>query len=214
MPRPGAARRHVGIDLDNTVIDYEHVFGPVAASLGLLGADAAAAGKAAVKAALRAGPHGEEGWMRVQGKAYGARIGLARPYAGAESVLRALAADGVRVSVVSHKTRHGHFDEERVDLWEAARGWLAERGLAGTGGAPVAADDVHFLETRDAKVARIAAIGCEAFVDDLPEVLLHPAFPDGVRRIWFAPAAHADEGPGLEPARGWDAVGAALGLEG
>jgi hypothetical protein len=204
----GALPAHLGLDLDNTIIDYEHVFGGVAVALGLLSAAEAGGGKAAVKAALRAGRAGETGWMRVQGKVYGRNIGEARPYPGAIDVLRALAAKGVRLSIVSHKTQLGHFDEDAVDLWDAARFWLGERGIVAPG--VVHPEDVHFLTTREAKLARIAGIGCTAFVDDLPEVLLHPDFPSGVRPVWFAHDKPAEEGRGLAPLRTWDEIGRAL----
>jgi hypothetical protein len=49
-----------------------------------------------------------------------------------------------------------------------------------------------FLEdTREAKVARIAACGCDAFIDDLEEVLTHPDFPSATARHLF----HPDPGP-------------------
>src|SRR6266404_4116929 len=37
------------------------------------------------------------------------------------------------------------------------------------------------------KVARAAALRCEVFVDDLPEILAMPGFPNGMRRILFDP---------------------------
>ena len=45
---------------------------------------------------------------------------------------------------------------------------------------------MHFRETREAKIAAIGQIGCAVFIDDLPEVLRHEAFPANVQRIWFA----------------------------
>jgi hypothetical protein len=44
---------------------------------------------------------------------------------------------------------------------------------------------VNFLETRQAKVATIAQLGCEVFVDDLPEVLNAPSFPSSTKGILF-----------------------------
>jgi hypothetical protein len=47
---------------------------------------------------------------------------------------------------------------------------------------------VSFELTKEAKVARIAALGCEAFIDDLPEIFASPDFPISTRRILFDPA--------------------------
>ena len=37
------------------------------------------------------------------------------------------------------------------------------------------------------KIARIAHIGCDYFIDDLPEILLMPGFPKNLKRILFDP---------------------------
>jgi hypothetical protein len=54
--------------------------------------------------------------------------------------------------------------------------------------------NVFFEGTRAEKLARIAALGCDWFIDDLAEVFSDPAFPQGVRRILFAPAQGAPAG--------------------
>jgi hypothetical protein len=47
---------------------------------------------------------------------------------------------------------------------------------------------VYFEDDRAHKLARIAALDCTHFVDDLEEVFADPHFPAGVRRILFAEA--------------------------
>jgi hypothetical protein len=91
----------------------------------------------------------------------------------------------VTIFIVSHKTRFGHFDPARVDLREAARGWMTAQGFFRAGrGLP--ADHVYFEDDREHKLARIAALGCSHFIDDLEEVFADPGFPAGVRRILLA----------------------------
>src|SRR5437879_1128769 len=97
---------HVGLDLDNTIIDYDQAFGAVGAEIGLLASGHRLASKDAVKAFLRTPPHVEEDWMRLQGQVYGRYIDRARIYDGVEQCLRMLRARGVKLSIVSHKTRH------------------------------------------------------------------------------------------------------------
>jgi hypothetical protein len=193
---------HIGIDLDNTIIDYEHVFGEIGVDIGLLPAGLGLVGKEQVKGHLLA--QSEDHWMRLQGQVYGRFIGRARPYRGVRECMLALRECDARVSIVSHKTRLGHFDDDRLDLWEAARGWLTTNGFIGAG--VVAADDVHFLETRESKIARIAELDCDAFIDDLAEVLLHPDFPRPTLPIWFADTKAKSEGHGLPPFRTWEAI--------
>ena len=38
-------------------------------------------------------------------------------------------------------------------------------------------DHVFFELTKEEKIARVANIGCDYFIDDLPEILLMPGFP-------------------------------------
>lgn len=206
-PSPVTAERRVrriGVDLDNTLCDYSQVFGPIAVELGLAPSSLINGSKRAVKDHLMRGAGGEEAWMRVQGQVYGRFLPRARPYAGAFEALKRFIGAGAEVKIVSHKTRRGHFDEHGVDLWDAARAWLTTNGLLELG---LSLGDVHFLETRDEKVARIAALACDLFIDDLPEVLKHPAFPSQITPIWFhGPGpAPADE-DGLIGYESWDAV--------
>ncbi len=206
---------HIGIDLDNTLIDYDEVFGPIAEKIGLFDEGQAPGSKEAVKAKLIARDPTENLWMRLQGQVYGRYIGLARPCKGATEFLAAVQGRGAKISIVSHKTKFGHFDPDQVNLWDAARNWLAEQRLVGPSGAGISGADVHFEETRDAKIARIASIGCQISVDDLEEVLTHPDFPPGVQRIWYAAKASPGEKKGhLEPYRNWreimDKVGKTL----
>jgi hypothetical protein len=62
---------------------------------------------------------------------------------------------------------------------------------------------VFFEETKEGKLARIAAVGCTTFVDDLPELLGDPRFPAGVRRILFDPARLHEPPAGVETAGSW-----------
>jgi hypothetical protein len=65
---------------------------------------------------------------------------------------------------------------------------------------------VFFEETKAGKLARIAALGCRAFVDDLPELLGDPAFPAGVRRILFDPGRLHAPPAGVVAAASWSEV--------
>ena len=93
---------------------------------------------------------------------------------------------GHRLFIVSHKTRFAAADTaQSCDLRIAALGWLHTRGLVSSSPGLVHADDVYFEDTRPAKCRRIAALDCDVFVDDLPEVFEEESFPEGVQRILF-----------------------------
>jgi hypothetical protein len=175
----------IGIDFDNTLIDYDQVFTAAAKRRGLI--DAAFDGsKRAVRDSIRLLPDGEFAWQLLQGYVYGAGIGSATMFDGADVFLRECRAKGLDVFVISHKTQFGHHDPRRVDLRRAALGWMAERGFFCSNGLGIPIERVFFESTRAAKLERICALGCTHFIDDLEEVFSDPAFPARVLPILFA----------------------------
>jgi hypothetical protein len=186
---------HVGIDFDNTIVSYDHVFHRLAAERGLVSHGVPHA-KVAIRDAIRALPEGELRWQELQAAVYGHGIRQAETMDGLGAFLEFCRAQGVTVSIISHKTRFAARDGN-VDLHEAALGWLAASGLLEFERTGLSTDRVHFEPTRRDKIARIVALGCSHFVDDLMEVLADPDFPGTVQRIHLAhpstpaPAEHA-----------------------
>jgi len=197
----------IGIDFDNTIVCYDDLFHRLAVERGLIGPDAPR-GKSSVRDALRRSGR-ESDWTKLQGEAYGPRIREAAAFTGILYFLKSCRTDGIHISIISHKTRHP-FVGERHNLHAAAYGWLAGNGFF-TADAGLSPDDVFLEEMKEAKLARIASLGCSHFIDDLPEILLHPAFPPAVQRVLFDPAhLHAD-GPYWRSLRSWsDAAGLLL----
>jgi FMN phosphatase YigB (HAD superfamily) len=201
----------VGLDFDNTIVCYDGLFHRLAVERGLIPASLPAT-KQSVRDHLRAAGR-EDDWTELQGIAYGPRITDAVPFPGVTDCLRTLRKAGVGVAVVSHKTRHP-YRGVRHDLHAAAHGFLRAHGFYKADVTGLSPDRVFLELTLSAKLARVAALGCDAFVDDLPELLSEPAFPAGVRKILFDPAgAHRDEGADAR-VRSWAEVGEAILAEG
>jgi len=197
---------HVGLDLDNTIITYDAAFARVGAEIGLLATGHGLCTKDEVKSFLIKPDRGEQDWMRLQGQVYGRHIGSAALNQGVREFIGKMRRRGAHISIISHKTRFGHFDDE-INLWDAARGWLDRQSFFSPDGLGLNPADLHFLETRDEKVSMIEKAGCDAFVDDLPEVLADPAFPRRTVGIWFAGERPAADGAGLLPYRNWADIG-------
>jgi hypothetical protein len=176
--------RRIGIDFDNTLIDYDAVFCTAARDRGLLGADFSG-NKQAVRDAIRLLPDGELAWQRLQGYVYGNGIAGAAMFDGADAFLRRCRDAGHSVFIVSHKTQFGHHDPQRVDLRTAALNWMEARGFFAPHVYAIPRDNVFFEASRAEKLRRIAALGCAYFIDDLEEVLLDPDFPPGVKPLLF-----------------------------
>lgn len=166
----------IGIDLDNTLVRYDDVFHRLAHERGLIDA-AVPPVKDAVRDALRRSGR-EDAWTELQGCVYGPGMEHAEPFDGALEFLRRCRELGVAARVISHRTRTP-FLGPAYDLHASARAWLARHGID---------RDVWLEETKAAKLCRIAELSVTHFVDDLPEFLTEPGFPDRVARVLFDPS--------------------------
>jgi len=171
----------IGLDFDNTIVCYDQAIALLAEELFELPADVPRT-KLGLRNFLRAAGREPE-WTAFQGELYGPGMRYAKPFDGAIATMLQLVDAGYELVIVSHRSRRPYAGEPH-DLHAAARGWVAER-LQCTG---LFAEDygcVNFLETRQEKVARIAELGCQAFLDDLPEVLGDAGFPASAAGILF-----------------------------
>jgi hypothetical protein len=176
--------KRIGIDLDNTLIDYEEVFRSFARERGLVPAEFAG-GKEEIREIARATSEGDIAWQRLQGAVYGKGIGRAVLFDGAGAFLRQASDRGCEIAIVSHKTEFGHFDPDRVNLRSAALVWLEQRGFFRDDGFAIPKKNVVFAATRAEKIAAIRELGPSFFIDDLPEVLEDRGFPANVTGILF-----------------------------
>ena len=174
----------IGIDFDNTIICYDKVFAAVARQRGLV-PEGWVGLKTEVRDLLRSRVGGELAWQGLQGFVYGKGIGGAEIYPGVREFFAACRKAGASVYIVSHKTQFGHQDPERVDLREAARGWLRRAGLIDAADAALAAGNIYFEDTLVAKVERLASLQLDIFIDDLVDVFEQPHFPKATRSILF-----------------------------
>ncbi len=194
----------IGIDFDNTIACYDGVFHAAALDRGLIPAGLPNS-KNAVRDHLN-GSGRKDAFTELQGYVYGARMDLASLYPGLPDFLVRSRAQGCRIFIVSHKTRHPLLGP-RHDMHDAARRFLAENRVIGP--SLVWEQDVYFELTKEEKIARAAVLGCDLFIDDLPEILAMPGLPSATRRILFDPAgSHAASG--FECFRSWAEIGDAV----
>jgi hypothetical protein len=177
-------RQRIGIDLDNTLINYDEVFCALAVAHGLIESPTIRT-KGAVREAIRALPDGELAWQRLQGVVYGKGVRDAVLFDGADRFLRRARKSGCDIFIVSHKTEFGHYDPDRINLRDAARAWMEMQGFFHADGFGIPNANVTFAATRAEKIAAIRALGVDVFIDDLPEVLEDGDFPQAVTGILF-----------------------------
>lgn len=187
----------IGLDFDNTIVRYDAVFARLAGERGLPD-QVSDAGKTAIRDHLRAAGREDE-WTMMQGEAYGSRMSAAEEFDGVGNFMSLAAKRGHGLVIVSHRTRAPYLGPP-ADLHASAREWLSKRDFRDL------VSDFFLEESAAEKAARIGALGCEVFVDDLWEFLERPDFPAGVRKVWFDRSGSGEARPGLERATGWPAV--------
>jgi len=188
--------RGIGLDLDNTVIDYTPAYRATAARIGL---PQEFSNRESIRPLLRRSEVDDLEWQHFQALLYTDGLAFARPAAGLSDFLNLCATLNVRVFIVSHKTATTPVQFGARDLHEPAQAWLTNQGIVPD---HVIKDDIYFCTTRAEKVQTVASLGCEAFVDDLIEVLEHPDLPIDIMRFHYRLDAPVFDSPapGVQPA--------------
>lgn len=127
----------------------------------------------------------ESDWTALQGIAYGRGMSEATPFAGALEFVRAVVANSIPLSIISHRTKHPIVGD-RTDLHATALDWLQREGFVGKG--TLSVGDVFLETSKEHKLRRIERQECSVFLDDLPEILDAELFPDACEGWLFAPA--------------------------
>jgi hypothetical protein len=173
---------HIGLDFDNTLIDYSNVFSSAAREKGWV--DGASYTKKEIREETRKLPNGDHKWQVLQSLVYGSFIHQARIMEGAKDFLIFCKQHNIKVSIISHKTKYADLDHTK-NLRKAALFWLEKNDFFNPVKISILQKNVFFHSTREGKIKQIAAIGCTHFVDDLEEVLTDPGFPKSVQRLLF-----------------------------
>jgi hypothetical protein len=160
----------IGVDLDNTLIDYGVAFLNAAERIGIVLPNAVRS-KDEVREFARSTQDGEKTWQKLQGFAYGCCAPMsARLYPGAMRFLWRCRELGHEVTIVSHKTTYGHQDSQRTPLRVVATNFLISQGIQPGPGELIS--NLVYHQTLREKVAFINTQSFDWFIDDLPAVIL------------------------------------------
>ncbi len=171
----------IGLDFDNTIVSYDEIFHKIALERQLIPANIPV-NKLSVRDYLRQIDN-ENAWTEMQGYVYGSRMLEAQAYPGLFDALKKLNSEGHELFIVSHKTKYP-FLGPKYDLHAAATQWILfnlQKDLPPL----VNSKNIFFELTKKEKIARISALGCDVFVDDLPEIFRDNDFPPHVKPILF-----------------------------
>lgn len=174
-------RKKIGVDLDNTLINYGPAYGFLVAETlddhqySLVKMDKAEAKKTIVAR------KGNDAWTTAQGKLYSEYLKYAEPFPGAQFFFEQVIELGHEVVIISHKTKYPYMGPQ-VNLQEIAMRWL-EDSFSSKTFEPQLHSNLFFEEEFDYKINRILSERCDIFIDDLEEILV--ALPESIRRIHF-----------------------------
>jgi len=184
--RQAEIKLNIGVDFDNTIADYDLVFEEVAVEMGFLDGRNILS-KTEVKNAIISQNDGDINWQRLQGQIYGKYMHKASIYPGFIEFLLLAKIRGCKISIVSHKSEFGHFDDNKISLRTEALKWIINNKLIDSGLYKLKEKDIYFETTREEKIQRIIKLGCNLFIDDLEEVFNEKFFPVEVDKYLFDP---------------------------
>lgn len=192
----------IGIDFDNTIVSYDKLFYKVALEGAHIPEDIEPT-KLQVRDYLRQIDN-EDIWTEMQGYVYGARMSEADAFPGVHEFMRWANQSGFDLAIVSHKTKHP-FSGKKYNLHDAARYWIDEN-LHDNSQPYIKPDNVFFELTKEEKLNKIVNINCDYFIDDLPEILLAPGFPEMTNKILFDPVDDHENLPTTLKVKNWDEI--------
>ena len=193
----------IGLDLDNTIINYGSLFYDVALEKKWIPAECQK-DKIGVREYLQAKGRNDL-WTELQGLVYGHYLAQALPYPGVDDFLLECGKLKIPVWIISHKTRFPAAGCQ-YDLHASASAWLFSSGLIHDETGGVNKERIIFCETRSEKIAAIARFKLTHFVDDLPEVFLDADFPKGIKKYLYSPDGVKTQPTSCEPVSSWQGL--------
>ncbi len=193
----------IGLDFDNTIVCYDHVFHKVALEQHLIPKELPPS-KETIRDYLKKA-NAEYEWTLLQGAVYGTRMQEASPFPGLFDFLKTAKNAGFKICIISHKTKTPYLGPPH-DLHEAALNWMRNQLFFEAEGADIARENVFLETSKEKKLARIKTAGCHLFIDDLPELLSDPNFPREVQRLLFSSTPSSTIPPDWLVAADWKKI--------
>lgn len=170
----------IGIDFDNTIICYDHLFAEAAQNKNWNAPFHLGESKTLIKENLIKLDGNDFRWQELQAIVYGILIEKAQPFEGCTETLLFLKNSNIfELFVVSHKTLRSNYLKE-ISLVDKAIDWVQKKNLLDF----IPKENFFFLPTRDEKIKVINELKLDFFIDDLLEVLEDDKFP-AIKKIFF-----------------------------
>jgi len=195
----------IGIDFDNTLIDYSDVMYNTAMQFRLIDSNTKK-NKKNIRDKIRRLTDGEIEWQKVQAYVYGKAINQAHLINGVKEFFNFCKNGSIGLAIISHKTQFAAQDTESIDLREKALQWMENHHFFDTQGLGLSKKQVYFESTREGKINRIRELGCAYFIDDLEETFFEESFPSNVIKILYDAYGEKDAVQNCIICRSWEEI--------
>ena len=172
---------HIGIDFDNTIIQYDEVIYKLAVEKRLIPAKLEQS-KRAVRAYLNESGQDQQ-FTALQAEVYGSEIVKAKPAKGVLRAMKYLQTRGFTMSIVSHKTKYP-IRGPKYNLRKAANQWIESNNINDILTSYNNLASIKYCETKEEKIKYISNGPFDIYIDDLSEILL--ALPPKITKIHYA----------------------------
>jgi hypothetical protein len=173
----------IGLDFDNTIVSYDALVHQVALEKGFI-TEEVPRNKVAVRNHLRKNGQEQE-WIEMQGQIYGPRMKDAVVFEGFYDFALEAQRRQHTIYIISHKTKFP-FSGPEYDLHSYATSWI-DKKLTFNSMPLIPKKHIFFEVTKSEKIERLKNLGCEFFIDDLPEILKELHDSPMISKILFDP---------------------------
>lgn len=164
----------IGIDLDNTIIDYQNSFEKYLEEKKIYF-------KKINKKKIKLITNNNskiKNWTEAQEEIYGHYITYAKPYKNFNEFEKFALRNEIKLYIISHKTKYSQFSK-KYNLRLESDKWLKKNINKGK-------YKIFYVNTINEKVRKIAKIKPNYFIDDLIEIFDNENFPKKVKKILFS----------------------------
>lgn len=175
----------VGLDFDNCIVNYENAIKKLITDKNIFNSNESANFNKENFKEIIINRTNEDNWTLIQGSLYGKYIKYAKPYPNAVKIINNLLKKH-SVYIISHKTLNPFFGR-RYNLHKSAQKWI-KNNLIDQNKKPLLNNNlISFNEKVEDKIKTISKLGCDIFLDDLPQILTHKEFPKKIDKFLFNP---------------------------
>lgn len=164
----------IGIDLDNTIINYKNSFKKFLKSKNI---NFNSINKKKIKF-IANNSSKIKSWTQAQEEIYGKYIAFAKPFKFFKDFEKFALKNNIKLFIVSHKTKYSQFSR-KYNLHTQSNKWL-EKNISKQ------MYKIYYVKTVDQKIKKIAKLNPNYFIDDLIEIFNHKNFPKKIKKIHFS----------------------------